>query len=127
MLIKLKSLMIDADAQQNGGWVESITWPNVAYRVKSTKLEPFEEARETSRRRLMQRHENKIPDEVAVASLGSLLARHLLLDWKGFDIPYSPEAAADILGDAAFGQLIDDVLHAANRVGLPKIEFAEET
>lgn len=58
--------------------------------------------------------------------LGRVYADHILLEWEGFDVPYTPEAARETLTDPAFRALVNHVDYAADRVSQLEIEFTEQ-
>jgi hypothetical protein len=126
MAVKFSSLASDTKKEDEGDWIEIPDLPEVSLKVRSFNYAPYRIERD----QLIQRNARKYgrkpmpPDENEVA-FGRLYAKHILLDWKGFDIPYSADAAREALSDPAYRDLRRHVEYAAGQVGESEVEFVE--
>jgi hypothetical protein len=68
-----------------------------------------------------------VPQEVQDRDNGKLYAEHILIDWDGFDEPYSKDLALETLTDPAFRELAAHVRYAGMRVGAVDVEFADDS
>ncbi|NEV75465.1 hypothetical protein DYI24_00015 [Rhodopseudomonas sp. BR0C11] len=135
----LNSLKSDIDKEREGDWQESTEiGPGVAFKVRSTNYPAYAVARDAASARLTRKYPNAslsadhddyqpIPEEVLAEVNGEIIAQHLLLDWRGLDIPYSPDAALSALTDVTFRVLRSAVMLAATRVGRYEVKFVEDT
>jgi hypothetical protein len=124
-LIKLSSLSADLKKEREGDWVDSNRNPGVAYRVRSLASPAYLKAR-TKLLRTMSMNEGDAaydPDAVYDSST-KLILDHILLDWRGFDVPYSAEAAKELL-DPGYRMVVSDIEDCAARVGKKSVEYAE--
>jgi hypothetical protein len=125
-MIKLTSTKADIAKEQDGDWVEIPDLPGIALRVRSIHSKAFAVARDLASRKLATRYGNEtVPEDDLARVNGQLYADHLLLEWRGFDVPYSPEVAADTLTDPAYRDLRRHVIYAAAQVGRANVEFLE--
>ena len=77
--------------------------------------------------RLVRKHgRGKVPVEEINKELGRLYARYILLDWRGFDVPFAPDTAERTLCDPAYRKILDHVTWAATQVGERDLEFVED-
>ncbi|MFG1205563.1 hypothetical protein [Xanthobacter flavus] len=126
MGVKLNSVKVDIDQENTGTWVDSTSYPGVSYLVRGIHYQPFETARDLGVQALAKTYRTKpVPLAERNAVLGSAIAKHLLLDWKGFDEDHDPSLALEMLTDPAFRTLLDDVLQASTAVGKQDLEFTE--
>ncbi|WBU27590.1 hypothetical protein OOZ54_12885 [Rhodopseudomonas palustris] len=135
----LNSLKSDIDKEREGDWQESPEiGPGVAFKVRSTNYPAYAVARDAASARLARKYPNAslaadhndyepVPEEIMAEVNGELIAEHLLLEWRGLDIPYSPDAALSALTDIAFRALRSAVTMAATRVGRYEVKFVEDT
>ncbi len=132
MTIKLSSLKADIVAEREGQWIEPKDWPGLgalpglAFLVRSTQYPPYLSARAAAQQRLAKKFDdgNVPPEELARAD-GTLAVEHLLMGWRGFDIPYAKDAAEQVLTDEAHRTLRDIVFWCATKVGKRDVEFME--
>lgn len=135
MPIKLNSLKADTKRESEGEWIkarpmivkgEMTDFPDVEFRVRSTDYPPFVSARNAAMIQLQKKYGvEDVPQDEAAKVDGKLAVKHLLLEWKGFDVPYSEEVAIEALTDEEHRTLRDLVYRAAARVGASQIEFVE--
>ncbi|MCL8382052.1 hypothetical protein [Xanthobacter aminoxidans] len=126
MGVKLNSVKVNIDLETSGTWIESTSYPGVSYLVRGIHYQPFETARDLGAQALAKTYRTKpVPLAERNAVLGSAIAKHLLLDWKGFDEDHDPSRALEMLTDPAFRTLLDDVLQASTAVGKQDLEFTE--
>ena len=127
MAVKFGSLKADIETERSGEWIECPDLPGVSFKVKSFNDPQYRVARDLLVQRLARKHGKKpaAPEEQE-AEFGRLYAKHILLDWQGFDVPYSAEAALEALTDPAYRDLRRYVESAAAQVGAVDVEFVEE-
>lgn len=126
--VKLASLRADSALERAGDWVDALSIPGVSFKVRSINYPPYTVARDMLFQRFRRKYGAKpAPQAVMNVELGKLYAQHLLLDWKGFDVPYTPEQAMEILSDDEFRDVIAAVEQAAGGVGQADIEFVDAT
>jgi hypothetical protein len=126
--VKLASLRADSALERTGDWKDAPSIPGVSFKVRSINYPPYTLARDMLFQRLRRKYGAKpTPQDVMSAELGKLYAQHLLLDWKGFDEPYSAAQAMQILSEPEFRDVVAAVELAAGGVGQAEIEFIEET
>lgn len=127
MTVKFGSLKSDIAKEQTGDWVEVPDLPGVSFKVRSFNHPAYRVARDLLVQRMARRNGKKAaPPEEMEAAFGKLYAEHILLDWQGFDEPYSAEVAREALTDPAYRDLRRYVESAAAQVGQSEVEFTEE-
>lgn len=127
MTVKLSSLKADLDREAKGDWIEFPDWPGVAFNVSSLLIPQYTTARDMLLQRLARQHKGKpVPRETATTEIGKLYAKHILHGWRGLDVEYSPEKAAEILADPQFRNVVAAVEYCAGQVSQVDIEFVEE-
>ncbi len=126
MTVKLSSILVDVRAEREGEWQEVAEWPGVAFKVKSTENPAFKDALSDVRAKLAKRYDDKIPSDELTKYNGELYADHLLVDWRGLDVPYSHDEATDILTDPKGRRFTFNVLACALKVGERDLEFVKE-
>jgi hypothetical protein len=145
MTIKLASLKVDTKAETAGEWKEVNEWiglvpdrpweitklPGLKFQVRSTNDMTYKVARQKASEDLEARKTAKefagdvVPSDVQAAAEGKVICDNLLLGWEGFDEPYSPELAADLLCSPDGRNIRDMVLVCAGKVGKREVEFLE--
>ncbi len=124
-LVKLSSLKADREKEREGDWQPSDI-PNVSFFVRSTNYAPYKIERDAKFAKLARKHgADSIPDEARATVLGELAVKHLLLDWKGLDEPFSKEIATEVLTDESYRDFRGSVYLSAMQVGRSEIEFVE--
>ena len=108
---------------QDGAWMASETLPGVALKVRGLSSRAYENAQDATRRRLGQRQINAMSDVERQGLLNENLLDAILLDWKGLEgddgeaLPFSRDAAAEMLADPRMQLFRAAVLVAASGVG----------
>ncbi|AMS41156.1 hypothetical protein [Aminobacter aminovorans] len=126
MTIKLSSLKADLAREEKGDWIEYPDWPDVAFNVSSLHLPAFVTARDLLLQRMAKKHGRKsVPREEMTAEFGKLYAEHILHDWRGIDVEYSPDAARDILSNPEYRNVVAAVEWCAAKVSDVDIQFVE--
>lgn len=126
MSVKLNSVKVSTDREENGDWVDSVSFPGVRYLVRGIKSQQFETARDLAFQKLAKAYKTTpVPGALRAKTLGKLVAEHILLGWEGFDEPFDQVKAAEVLTDPEFRNLVDDILGAAARVAENSLEFIE--
>lgn len=124
--VKLSSLKADLTREKKGDWVAFPDWPGVEFNVSSIHLPEFTTARSLMYQRLGVIHKNNIPMEVLTAESGKLLDKHILHDWRGLDVKYSPQMATEVMTDAAYREVIAAVQWCATEIGKIEVAFTED-
>ena len=125
-VVSLASLKRDQVREEKGDWIESDTLPGVCYNVSSLNKTAFTNARDLMYQRLNKVYRRKpIPQEVLRVELGKLFHLHILHDWKGLDVAYTPEIGLTVLTDPGYRTVLADIESAAARVAEIDIEFVE--
>lgn len=137
--LKLDSLRSDTKKEREGDWQKaSDIGDGVEFLVRSTNYPPYVLARDAASARMSKKYPNsslpaddenyeQIPEAVIAEANGRNIAEHLLLDWRGLDIDYSPDLAMETLCDEEHRRLRMSVLIAATKVGRQEVEFIETT
>jgi len=121
MTIKLSSLAADLAREEKGDWIDYPDWPGVAFNVSSLNLPAFTVARDILLQRLNRVYHRKIPQQVQTVEVGKLMATHLLHNWRGLDVPYSPEVAMTTLSSPEYRDVTAAVQYCAAMVS--QVEF----
>lgn len=127
MTIKLASLAADLKKEVEGDWIDIPDLPGVALKVRSLQSPAYSVARDL----MAQKHRRKygakpVPPEAFSRDFGRIAAEHLLLDWRGFDVPYTAEGATEVLTSVEYRALLNHTVWAAAQVGEAEIEFVED-
>jgi hypothetical protein len=127
MSVKFSSLAADTEKEKQGDWVEIPELPGVSLKVRSFNDPAYRIARDLLLQRMARKHGRKpAPADENEAEFGRLYAKHILIDWKGFDVPYSADAAREALADPAYRDFRRHVEYAASQVGASEVEFLED-
>jgi hypothetical protein len=133
MAVKLESLRADERRANDGDWIDipDLTDPATGevagFRVRGFSYGPFQKDNSIMRGRWARKYENRnepVPPDVQSRDLAHLYAEHLLLDWRGFDAPYSRDLAEDMI--ASPGEFFAHVLWAIQQVSRTDAEFIED-
>lgn len=128
MSVKFSSLASDTEKEVKGDWIEIPELPGVSLKVRSFNDPKYRVARDLLLQRMARKHGRKpAPADESESEFGKLYAKFILLDWQGFDVPYTPEAARDALADPAYRDLRRHVEYAASQVGASEVEFLEDS
>lgn len=127
MTIKLSSIKNNIDREREGDFVDIPEWTGVSLKVRSTEYPPYKIALDQLVQRFVRKYKNKpVPPEERDGEVGKLVADHILLDWAGFDEPYSADFARDLLASPQGRELGKHALWASGVVGQVQIEFVED-
>lgn len=126
MTVKLSSLRADMRRQNDGDWVEVPALPGVELKVRGLNYGPYQADLSQVRARWISRYRgiDGVPPEVVTRDLGRLYAKHLLLEWRGFDEPYDADTAEEMLTSP--GAFFGHVAEAAAEVSRTETEFVED-
>lgn len=126
MTIKLNSLKADVTREATGDWVEYPDWPGVAFNVSSLHSPAYTTARDLELQRAARKYKKRLPPPEETAEIaGKIYAEHILHDWRGLDVAYSPDVALATLCDPAFRAVVEAVEWCAGQLGEINAEFAE--
>jgi hypothetical protein len=128
MTIKLASLRTDLEREDKGDWVEYPEWPGVAFKVSSLRKPAYAAAHSMLQQRYTRIYKGKpVPRGEDAEQLGKILCKHILQDWRGLDIPYSPDKALEVLTDETYYEtVLSAVVWCAAKVSELQLEFVEE-
>lgn len=126
-MLKLSSLKADVNRETKGDWMSVPDWPDVKLKVSGINLPAFALAQSTLRKKWARIYkDDPTPQDTFYSGIGALYAKHLLHDWQGFDEPYTPERALELLSDPEYRELVIRVGDAASRLTEVNLEFVEE-
>lgn len=132
----LKHFRTDLDKAKNGVWVN--VDPDGDVKIKVARMNNSEyqaylsELLGVSGRRITGGTLRRMQDQKTRSeAVRKALARHVLLDWKGFtdngeEVPYSEKKALELLTDPAYQDFYDLVLQSASDEDLFREEEEEE-
>ncbi|GAB5506684.1 MAG: hypothetical protein Rhirs2KO_18470 [Rhizobiaceae bacterium] len=126
MTIKLSSLKVDLEREQQGDWIDYPEWPGVRFNVSSINKPAYMTARDVLMARLVRKHKKNVPPEVMTSEFGRLYAEHLLHGWEGLDEEYTPERARTVLTDPSYREVVKAVEWCAGQVAQVDAEFVED-
>jgi hypothetical protein len=122
--IVLKSLAADLAKEREGEWIASRRLDGARYHVRSTNNPEFRAAQSSALRVLQERYASG-NTEVDVNELqktrAALTVEHLIIDWNGFDEPYTKDLGSATLADPSQRDLLADIEECASRVGSPSL------
>jgi len=127
--VKLSSLTSDVEKEDGGDWVDIPQLAPARLRVRSSEYRPYKVALQAHARAHARRYKgNETPESMQAdyEARGLLLAKYILLGWEGFDVPYSPEAALEMMPDRKWRPLREWVQYAAGEAGAAVAEFVED-
>jgi hypothetical protein len=129
-LLKLSSIKNDRSRIEAGDWVVYPAWSGptgqatVRFRVSGTSSTAFRRALEDLGKKWGLKYKgDRVPEEISYRETGELLAEHVLHEWDGFDEPYSPERALELLTDRDFDALTKAVEWCSQRLEQLNLEF----
>lgn len=127
MVIKLSSLKVDLERETNGDWMPSTEFPGVEFLVSSLHLPAYQIALQLQEQKWAREYKSKpVPPEVRTVGVGRLLHKHILHNWRGIDVPYSKDAAEEMMCSPEGRNFIASVQTAAAMVSLTDQEFVED-
>jgi hypothetical protein len=126
-MMKLDSIAVDTELEQSGKYVAIPDWEGVSLGVRSLECEEYKVALETITEKLARKYSGqKIPPKERENIIGTILAKHILFDWKGITPDYSADVALEFLGSPRGRELSKKVIWAAQQVGIVNAEFEIE-
>lgn len=122
--MKLSALKANIEREEAGDWVEIPDFDGVSLKVRSLASTAYSMALSVVTQKFARKYgQRPIPPEESQKENGKLLARHILLDWKGLvaddgktPIAYSAELAEEVLTNPEFRLLANAVVWAAQRI-----------
>jgi hypothetical protein len=127
MTVKLQSLKADLVRESEGDWVDIPDLPGVRLKVRSFHYGPYRMARDLLNQRLVKKYGRApAPSDEVAREYGRLYADHLLLDWDGFDQPFTPETGRTVLTDPAYRSMLGHIEYAASKIGVVEADFIED-
>lgn len=130
MAVKLRSLKADMRRQNDGDWVElpelaEASGDIPAIKVRGLNYGPYQVELSAARQRWARKHGSidGTPPEVIGRDCGRLYAKHLVLDWRGFDEPYNIDTAEEMLTSP--GDFFLLASFAVQQVSRTEAEFVE--
>lgn len=133
MAVKLSSLRVDRQRENEGEWVEfpehidTDTGEVPALKVRGTGYGPFQTAMSIEQGRWARIYgATPVPVDVQHSSNGRLYADHILLEWRGFSETYDPEFAKTWLTDPESRPVHVLIRSAMSRVGQVEAEFIKD-
>ncbi|MGB3898353.1 MAG: hypothetical protein WA973_07335 [Mesorhizobium sp.] len=127
MTVKLSSLKADLAREEKGDWIEYPDWPGVEFNVSSLHLPAYVAARDLLVQKMAKKHGGKpVPRDEMTVEHGALYAEHILHDWRGLDVEYSPEVARETLTNIEFRNVIAAVEWCAAKMSEVEVEFVEK-
>lgn len=125
--VLLSSLRADLDRETTGDWVPYPLWKGVRFNVSALTVPEYETDRDLMFKRLGKKYKDElIPKDVLSAELGALYHKHILHDWEGLDIEYSPQVAKETLSDPAFRAVVSAVEWCAAKISEIEVKFTKE-
>ncbi|OQP84193.1 hypothetical protein BTR14_20540 [Rhizobium rhizosphaerae] len=118
MTITFASLMIDTEAERNGRWEDYPDWPGVAFKVRGIESEAYRRRASEIRATVAKMspeaggkyHETETPRNVV---------DNLLLDWRGFDMPFRGDETRRELVKPEYRLFIGAIVYCAAKVSAP--------
>lgn len=127
MTVKLASLKADLAREEKGDWVDAPDFPGVAFNVSSLHLPAFSVARDLLLQRLARIYKKRpVPPNVLSTEIGALLNKHILHGWRGLDVEYTPEMAADVMTNPEYRNVVAAVQNCAALLSDLDVEFVED-
>jgi hypothetical protein len=133
MGIKLDSLKADPVRDQEGDWIDipDLFDPEAKkcarLKVRSLDFAPYTIARGLLQQKFARKYGRRpVPPNILTTEYGRLYADHILLDWEGFDEPYSADLARERLTDYAYRRLVGYVEYAAAQLAEDNADFGED-
>lgn len=122
--VKLDSLKSDLVKESEGEWIDIPDWPGVAFFSRAFTYGPYTDERDEEWPKVKAGFAGSpVPQKVRQAFFGKLYAKHLLLNWRGLDTPYTPELAAQLLPDEEWRKVYAAAEYVASKVGDRAVEY----
>jgi len=127
---RMTSLTVDVEAEDGGSWEKIPDMEGAELRVRSLEYPPYRLAEAAHNRAHSRKYRNEQTAESVEEDYrkrGELLARYILLGWRGFDEEYDADVARARLAAREWRPLREWVYVCAMRVGQRAVEFVETT
>jgi hypothetical protein len=131
--MKLSSLKADLAREEEGDWVEIPDFPGVSLKVRSANSKAYSMQLSVLSQKFARKYgQRPIPPEDSLRGSGKLLARYILLDWKGLDddvaqpLIYSADLAEELLTNPEYRKLANAVLWAAQRIAEAEVDELDD-
>lgn len=122
--IKLSSLKVDLERERNGDWIPSAEYPGVRFLVSSLHLQGYQTDLQLLEQSWARTYKlEPVPAEVRTVGVGKLLHKHILHGWEGFDVPFSKDAAAEMMFVPEGRNFIAAVQNAAALISVSDAEY----
>lgn len=125
-MLKFDSVAIDEVKHRDGVWVDSVAIPGVRFHVRPMNNVDYQKAAAFEGQKLRRKYGANPPEDAFVKVIGKLIVEHILLDWDGFDIPYSKEKAESSLCDPKYLPLREAIEAAAEIAREPSFEYCDD-
>lgn len=125
-IVKLSSVKVDLARETKGDWVPSLDIPGAEFNVSSLHLPAYQVALGQLDQRLSRQYKGHTPPNVRIVEVGKLLFKHILHDWRGFDVPYSADAAREMMFEPEGRDFIAAVQNCAAMISLRDVEYVED-
>lgn len=128
MALRLESLRVDEKRLNEGDWIEIPDWPGTEFKCRGLGYGPYSAAVSAMRGRWERKYGSvaATPDNISSPDLGRLLARHILIDWRGIVEPFD-RAEEFLTENSPFGLTVRAaVLYAAGKISEVEAEFVED-
>lgn len=130
-MARLSSLRSDLTKEKVGVWV---AWElGIRFRIARMNNPSYDEAVREALRPHRDRIRRGVMDEREIERLSlQAVGTHILTGWEnvegddGMSIPYSPEKAVEILGDARYREVYDFVVDVSRRSALYRVQERED-
>lgn len=127
MTVKLKSIKADLGSELKGVWIDYPDWPGVAFNVSSLLIPAYRIDRDLLGQKLARQYKGKpIPPDVLTTEVGKLYHKHILHEWRGFDVAYTSDVAGEMLSDPEYRNLVAAIEWCAAKVSDIEVEFVED-
>lgn len=131
--LKLSSVKSERKRIESGDWIEYTPWASLdgkvkpRFRVRGISSSDFVKATSDLIKEFATKcRGDTIPDDIAYRRNAELTAEYLLIDWDGFDEPYSVDRATELLVDRDYEKLHEAVRWCAQRLEQISTEFTDD-
>ncbi len=132
-MVKVASLKRDRKRILAGDWITYPFWKNdkgetpVRFKVSGASIEAFTLAQEEQSAKYLKVYPSgQVPSDVRYEDNARMICDHLLHEWEGLDVEYSPETAEQMLPDREYEEITDAVWWCARRIEIVTAQFVED-
>jgi hypothetical protein len=126
-MLRLESLAVNPELDKEGQEVPSVAFEGVFFKVRPIDYPPFQMELARQGYELKKKHGDTTPTAEYQKLRTSLLAKHILVGWRGLDVEYTPEAAQNYLANPSFRRLVDDIETCAGKLLMTNLQYVDET